>query len=141
MSNGEKPQKRFDRSIVEGSLPVAVWTLAWPTMLQNVVGGMQGIVDQAMVGYYVVAVEDYSRMIEIDPDQATAYESRGRLQNRLGAHRDAVADLTRAQALNPHLRRIDSAQRGAAFSKLDHYRTMLARPRSRTTKGCRRSSE
>ena len=53
MSNGEKPQKRFDRSIVEGSLPVAVWTLAWPTMLQNVVGGMQGIVDQAMVGYYV----------------------------------------------------------------------------------------
>ncbi len=43
----------FDRSIVEGSLPRAVWTLAWPTMLQNIVGGMQGIVDQAMVGHYV----------------------------------------------------------------------------------------
>jgi len=27
--------------------------LAWPTMLQNIVGGMQGIVDQAMVGHYV----------------------------------------------------------------------------------------
>ena len=27
--------------------------LAWPTMLQNVVGGLQGIVDQAMVGHYV----------------------------------------------------------------------------------------
>ena len=48
-----KPQKRFDRSIVEGSLPRAVWTLAWPTMLQNVIGGVQGIVDQAMVGHFV----------------------------------------------------------------------------------------
>jgi len=27
--------------------------LAWPTMLQNVVGGVQGIIDQAMVGNYV----------------------------------------------------------------------------------------
>lgn len=47
------PTRTFDRSIVEGSLPRAVWMLAWPTMLQNIVGGMQGIVDQAMVGHYV----------------------------------------------------------------------------------------
>ena len=47
------PQKNFDRTIVEGSLPKAVWMLAWPTMVQNVVGGLQGIVDQAMVGHYV----------------------------------------------------------------------------------------
>ncbi len=47
------PQKNFDRTIVEGSLPKAVWMLAWPTMLQNVVGGLQGIIDQAMVGHYV----------------------------------------------------------------------------------------
>ena len=53
MSTGPKPQKRFDRSIVEGSLPRAVWKIAWPTMLQNVVGGIQGIIDQAMVGRYV----------------------------------------------------------------------------------------
>ena len=53
MSTGPKPQKRFDRSIVEGSLPRAVWKIAWPTMLQNVVGGIQGIIDQAMVGHYV----------------------------------------------------------------------------------------
>ena len=31
----------------------AVWRLAWPTMLQNVVGGLQGIVDHAMVGHFV----------------------------------------------------------------------------------------
>ena len=28
----------------------AVWKLAWPTMLTNVVGGLQGLVDQALVG-------------------------------------------------------------------------------------------
>ena len=53
MSNGPKQQKSFDRSIVEGALPSAVWKIAWPTMLQNVIGGIQGIIDQAMVGHYV----------------------------------------------------------------------------------------
>ena len=43
----------FDRSIVEGPLNRAVWHLAWPTMLQNVIGGLQGLVDHAMVGNYV----------------------------------------------------------------------------------------
>ena len=45
--------KRFDRSIVEGPISGAVWTLAWPTVLQNVIGGLQGVVDHAMVGHYV----------------------------------------------------------------------------------------
>lgn len=53
MSDGPKQQKSFDRSIVEGALPSAVWKIAWPTMLQNVIGGIQGIIDQAMVGHYV----------------------------------------------------------------------------------------
>ncbi|NIP14832.1 MAG: hypothetical protein GWN32_13510, partial [Gemmatimonadetes bacterium] len=48
-----RPGKAFDRSIVEGPIPSAVWKLAWPTMLQNVIGGLQGIVDHAMVGHYV----------------------------------------------------------------------------------------
>jgi putative MATE family efflux protein len=43
----------YDRSIVEGPLLRAVWRIAWPTMLQNVIGGLQGIVDHAMVGHYV----------------------------------------------------------------------------------------
>jgi putative MATE family efflux protein len=45
--------KTFDRSIVDGPLQRAVWTLAWPTMLQNIIGGMQGVVDHAMVGHFV----------------------------------------------------------------------------------------
>jgi putative MATE family efflux protein len=47
-----KPQK-FDRSIVEGPLGPAVWRLAWPTMLQNIIAGLQGIIDHAMVGHFV----------------------------------------------------------------------------------------
>jgi MATE family, multidrug efflux pump len=47
-----KPQ-RFDRSIVEGPIGAAVWKLAWPTMLQNIIAGLQGIVDHAMVGHFV----------------------------------------------------------------------------------------
>jgi putative MATE family efflux protein len=44
---------RYDRSIVEGPLAPAVWKLAWPTMLTNVVGGLQGIVDHVLVGHLV----------------------------------------------------------------------------------------
>ena len=44
---------KFDRSIVEGPIPAAVWKVAWPTMLQNIIGGMQGIVDHTMVGHFV----------------------------------------------------------------------------------------
>ena len=31
----------------------AVWKIAWPTVLQNAIGGLQGIVDHALVGHYV----------------------------------------------------------------------------------------
>ena len=45
--------KPFDRSIVEGPIVAAVWMVAWPTVLQNVIGGMQGIIDHALVGNLV----------------------------------------------------------------------------------------
>ena len=46
-------RKPFDRSIVEGPIRPAVWRLAWPTMLQNIIAGLQGIIDHAMVGHFV----------------------------------------------------------------------------------------
>ena len=46
-------RKKYDRSIVEGPLLPAVWKIAWPTMLTNIFGGIQGIIDHAMVGHYV----------------------------------------------------------------------------------------
>lgn len=53
MASPLRPGRRFDRAIVEGPIARAVWRLAWPTMLQNVIGGFQGIVDHAMVGHFV----------------------------------------------------------------------------------------
>jgi putative MATE family efflux protein len=47
------PEQKFDRSIVEGPIGPAVWRLAWPTMLQNAIAGLQGIIDHAMVGHFV----------------------------------------------------------------------------------------
>jgi putative MATE family efflux protein len=47
------PAARYDRSIVEGPLTSAVWRLAWPTMLVNIIGGMQSLVDQVLVGHIV----------------------------------------------------------------------------------------
>ena len=44
------PESKYDRSIIEGSLPSAVWKIAAPTMLTNAVGGLQGIVDHLVVG-------------------------------------------------------------------------------------------
>src|SRR5256885_8491772 len=49
-SGGSRP---LDRSIVEGPLARAVWMLAWPTMLQNLIAGLQGVVDHALVGHFV----------------------------------------------------------------------------------------
>ncbi|HKV13190.1 MAG TPA: MATE family efflux transporter [Thermoanaerobaculia bacterium] len=47
------PHRAFDRAIVDGPIVGAVWRLAWPSMLQNVIGGLQGVVDHALVGRYV----------------------------------------------------------------------------------------
>jgi putative MATE family efflux protein len=47
------PRRQYDRSIVEGPLAPAVWKLAWPAMLTNIIGGLQGIIDHALVGQFV----------------------------------------------------------------------------------------
>ena len=46
-------RKPFDRSLIEGPLGAAVWKLAWPTMLTNIIGGLQGIVDHILVGHLI----------------------------------------------------------------------------------------
>src|SRR5215475_391785 len=54
---GQEPtapeKRRYDRTIIEGPLRPAVWKLAWPTMLTNIIGGLQGMVDHIMVGNLV----------------------------------------------------------------------------------------
>ena len=46
-------ESRYDRSIIEGPLARGVWKIAWPTMLTNVIGGLQGMVDHVLVGNLV----------------------------------------------------------------------------------------
>ena len=50
---GTPAKPRYDRSIVEGPLRPAIWKIAWPTMLTNFIGGLQGMVDHALVGRFV----------------------------------------------------------------------------------------
>jgi len=45
MSAPSRAAQPLDRSMVEGPIARAVWALAWPSMLQNVIGGLQGVVD------------------------------------------------------------------------------------------------
>ena len=52
-SGSSRKRQSFDRSIVDGPIVPAVWKIAWPTVLQNAIGGLQGIVDHALVGHYV----------------------------------------------------------------------------------------
>ena len=47
------PNNSFDRSLTEGPILQSVWKLAWPTMLQNVIAGLQGIIDHTLVGHLV----------------------------------------------------------------------------------------
>ena len=53
MSPPGRPARKYDRSIIEGPLRPAVWRIAWPTMLTNMIGGMQGIIDHVLVGHMV----------------------------------------------------------------------------------------
>lgn len=47
------PKSRYDRNIVEGPIGPAIWKLAWPAMITNIIGGIQGIVDHVLVGHLV----------------------------------------------------------------------------------------
>jgi putative MATE family efflux protein len=53
MPSSQPGSSRFDKTIVEGPVQRVVWKLAWPTLLQNMIGGLQGLIDHAMVGHYV----------------------------------------------------------------------------------------
>jgi putative MATE family efflux protein len=48
-----KKSTPFDRSLVEGPISPAVWKLAWPTMVQNLVAGLQGVIDHILVGQLI----------------------------------------------------------------------------------------
>ena len=53
MAKPNEKTKTFDRALTEGPIRNALWKLAWPTMLQNIIAGLQGIIDHTLVGHLV----------------------------------------------------------------------------------------
>jgi putative MATE family efflux protein len=53
LSSGTVKFPKYDRTILEGSLGKAVWKLAAPTVVANIFGGLQGLVDHIAVGNIV----------------------------------------------------------------------------------------
>lgn len=46
-------KSRYNRSIIEGPLGKSVWKIAYPSILTNMIAGLQGIVDHIVVGNLV----------------------------------------------------------------------------------------
>lgn len=53
MAEPRSNTKTFDRELIEAPILKAFWRLAWPTVLQNMIGGLQGIIDHVMVGQFI----------------------------------------------------------------------------------------
>ena len=54
-------------------------------------------------GDYDGAIADYSRAIELDPDDAAAYYNRGNAKSELDDYHGAIADYSRAIELDPEI--------------------------------------
>ncbi|MFN6481410.1 MULTISPECIES: tetratricopeptide repeat protein [unclassified Nostoc] len=76
-------------------------------------------------GNYEGAIEDFNQAIELDPQNALAYNRRGDAYYRLGDYEQAQADSSQAILLNPQ----DANayfDRGFAFSELGKYKEAIA---------------
>ncbi len=142
--------KTFNRAITEGPVLGAVWGVAWPTVLQNFIGGLQGIVDHAMVGHFVgfagnagvgVALQIFLVVITFI---MSIFTGMGVLVSRFaGAHDSAAVNRTVYQAflaavgmavfvlapvgwvLSPYLLRFTHATPAVQAEALGYLRTMF----------------
>ena len=53
------------------------------------------------IGHYDEAIADYSRIVELDPDDTEAFGFRGEAYRQTGRYEEAVADFTRAIEIDP----------------------------------------
>ena len=91
MAGPPSKSRKFDRSIIEGPIRPAVWRLAWPTMLQNLIAGLQGIIDHAMVGHFV----GYTANERLDRRTAIVFEAARDDSVKRAAVRVCVVDAIR----------------------------------------------
>lgn len=77
------------------------------------------------LGEYQQALDDYDRVIELNPTGASAYPNRGLAHFALKEYQKAIADYTRAIKLNPTYARAYN-ERGLVYEQLKEYQQALA---------------
>ena len=80
---------------------------------------------RAQQGDYQGAIGNYDQAIQLQPDSAVAYRSRGVAKGELGHHHDAVVDFNEALRLRPR-DAIAYVNRGLAKSKLGRHEEAIA---------------
>ncbi len=75
-------------------------------------------------GDYLIAIANYSKVIEIDPNYSDAYNKRGMAQGILGKHNNAIEDFDQAIKLNPYKADFYN-NRGSSLGKLEKYNEAL----------------
>ena len=58
-------------------------------------------VEKQKAGNYQGAIDDWSKVIEINPQNAIAYNNRGSAKDDLGDHQGAITDYTKAIGIDP----------------------------------------
>ncbi|MEH2244633.1 tetratricopeptide repeat protein [Nostoc sp.] len=105
---------------------VGAWQLRSPKPVSDAQQKLyQEGVNKYDAGNYEGAVEDFNQAIELDPQNALAYNRRGDAYYRLGDYEQAQADSSQAILLNPQ----DANayfDRGFAFSELGKYKEAIA---------------
>jgi len=76
-------------------------------------------------GEYALAIEDFNKALELDPESADAYHGRGLAHSQLGEYDRAIADLSEAIQLNPTDFRA-FFNRGVMFSRTGDFHRALA---------------
>ena len=55
------------------------------------------------LGDYRGAITDSNKAIELDPNRANAFDSRGEVKSKLGDYKGAISDFNKAVELDPNL--------------------------------------
>ncbi|MBN3897304.1 MAG: tetratricopeptide repeat protein [Nostoc sp. NOS(2021)] len=108
------------------TLGIGAWFLQLPKPASDAQQKLyQEGVNKYDAGNYEGAVKDFNQVIELDPQNALAYNRRGDAYYRLGDYEQAQADSSQAILLNPQ----DGNayfDRGFAFSELGKYKEAIA---------------
>ena len=80
---------------------------------------------QALMGNYKLAIADFTQVIQLRPDDATAYANEGLARAAMGDSKGAIADFNSALRLDPNLE-VAHYNRGYVRFQLQDYQGALA---------------